>query len=88
MNLIVESKRDQRILDWLISQVGVDAVADACKQLPGSRRAYVSNVAKMLKLCPPSELALTSKEDAQHHLEAISRILKVQQQKGKDDGSA
>lgn len=53
MKLIVESTRDQRVLDWLVRQVGQEAIANACMQLAGARRAYVSNIAKVLKLCPP-----------------------------------
>ena len=75
MDLVIESKRDQRVLEWLIAQVGIEAVAEACGRLAGMRRAYPSNVAKVLGLSPPTELALASREDAQRHLDAIARIL-------------
>lgn len=87
MNLIVESKRDQRVLDWLVSQVGEEAVANACKHLAGARRAYPSNLAKVLGLRPPADLALASREDVQRHLEAIARLLDVRQNRGGGDGA-
>jgi len=76
MSIIVESSRDERVLLWLIDQFGESAVEEACSKLAGSRRAYVSNVAKLLGVAPPAELALASKEDALRHLKAIRRILK------------
>jgi hypothetical protein len=88
MTLIIESKRDQRVLDWLVSQVGEKAVCDACEQLIGARRAYVSNIAKILNLCPPPDLVMTSREDAKHHLEAIHRLLGTRQYRDQDHGPA
>ena len=76
MGVIIESPRDERVLGWLIDQVGELAVEEACSRLAGSRRAYVSNVAKVLGVTPPVDLALASKEDALRQLEAIRRILK------------
>ena len=75
MGVIVESPRDKRVLGWLIDQAGEVAVASACIQLAGARRAYVSNVAKVLGLQPPEELAVASAADAQRHLEVMRRIL-------------
>lgn len=88
MNLIIESNRDQRILDWLVAQVGEEAVANACKQLAGARKLYVSNIAKVLCLCPPVELAVASREEAQQHLKVIHKILGTHQRRGGNDGAA
>lgn len=88
MNLIIESKRDQLVLDWLVSQVGETAVANACLELAGARRAYVSNIAKVLNLFPPADLVATTREDAFHHLDAIHRILGMQKRRGDNDGPA
>lgn len=85
---IIESKRDQRVLDWLISQVGEEAVAEACRQLAGGRRKYVSNIAKALGLHPPAELALTSREDAKQHIEGIRKLLQSSQNGDNDNGAA
>ena len=75
MEFVVESKRDQRTLAWLIAQVGESEVAAACGRLVGARRAYPSNVAKVLGLVPPASLANTTSEDAKAHLQAIRQLL-------------
>ena len=85
---IIESRRDQQVLDWLVLKVGEEAVARACEQLAGTRRAYVSNIAKVLNLSPPADLALTSREDALHHLEAIHKLLDARKCRDKDNGAA
>lgn len=74
MEVIIESKRDQRTLDWLIAQVGREAVERACSGL-GGRRAYVSNVAKALGLKPPESLQRTPKEEALEHIARIRQRL-------------
>lgn len=86
MSLILESERDRRVLEWLISQVGETAVTDACTRVAGARRAYVSNIAKVLSLTPPSDLALTSRDDAKKYLEAIKKLLNTHSIKGDVDG--
>ncbi len=77
MHPIVESKRDERILAWLVAQVGEESIAAACLRLAGTRRAYPSNIAKVLGVVPPKELAKSSTEDAKRHLDAIAAILGV-----------
>lgn len=74
--VLVQSPRDQRVLDWLVEQVGLCAVVEACSRLPGRRRPYPSNVAKVLGLTPPAELALAADEDVQRRLAACKVILK------------
>lgn len=75
--VVVETKRDQRVLDWLLEQVGHEGVAEGCSKLAGGRRAYPSNIAKALGLVPPKRLALATKADAAVHLEEIARLLGV-----------
>ncbi|PZO07981.1 MAG: cryptic plasmid protein A [Lysobacteraceae bacterium] len=75
--ILVESKRDQRVLDWLVEQVGHEGVAEACSKLAGARRAYPSNIAKVLGLEPPQRLAVAARSDAAFHLAEIARILGV-----------
>lgn len=88
MNLIVESKRDQRVLDWLVSQVDEEAIANVCKHnCPGARKLYVGNIAKVLGLCHPAELAVTTREEAQRHLEAIHKMLSTHQKRGGGNGA-
>ena len=79
-SVLVTSERDQRVLDWLVFQVGVDAVETACTLIPGRRRAYVSNVANALGLSPPSDLALSPPDVARQHLADFRGLL---QRKGR-----
>ncbi len=86
MDPVVESNRDLRVLEWLIAQVGDEAVANACKQLAGRRRPYPSNIAKFLGLVPPADLTVTPTEDAKRHLQSIKVLLNSHQKKGGSDG--
>jgi hypothetical protein len=74
--VLVTSERDQRVLDWLVSQVGRDAVEAACGDLPGRRRPYVSNVAKSLGLTPPSNLAFAAPDVARLNLSELRVLLR------------
>lgn len=74
-SVLVTSDRDQRVLDWLVSQVGSDAVEAACILIPGRRRPYVSNVAKALGLTPPPDLALAPRDVAREHLSEMRALL-------------
>jgi len=74
--VLVTSERDQRVLDWLVSQVGSDAVEAACSLVPGRRRPYVSNVAKALGLTPPSDFALAPPDVARQHLSEFRALLR------------
>lgn len=76
MEIVIESERDQRTYQWLLSEVGEDAVRDACLSLAGNRRLYVSNLAKTLGLKPPADLAIAPKESALRHLAKMREILK------------
>lgn len=73
--MLVETARDQSVLDWLIRQVGKDAIAEAVSRLVGHRRPYVSNVARALGLTPPPDLVLSCPEDVQRHLAQCKAIL-------------
>ena len=75
MTPLVQSKRDERVLAWLIDQVGEEAIANACLQLAGRRRPYPSNIAKALGLRPPKHLAASSATDAKLQLDAIAKLL-------------
>lgn len=76
MDVVLESDRDRRALDWLVSQVGRSAVERACLQLAGERKAYVSNIAKELGLTVPDSISATPKHEAVVQLAAIKAILK------------
>jgi len=74
--VLVISERDQRVLDWLVSEVGRDAVEEASNHLSGRRRPYVSNIAKALGLTPPANLTLTPPNVARQHLTQIRTLLR------------
>jgi hypothetical protein len=75
MELVIQSKRDERTLRWLIEQVGSAEVARACGLLAGARRAYPSNVAKALGLSPPRSLSCPTPEEARSQLAEILALL-------------
>ena len=75
MEFICESDRDKRTLHWLVAQIGEAEVAAACQRLVGARRAYASNVAKVLGLVPPRELAYPTPEQVKAHIAAIWKVL-------------
>lgn len=77
MDLIVDNKRDQRVIAWLVEQVGESAVVAACRQLRGVRLAYPSNVATVLGFKPPAGLALAVPADVEQHLAAIHNTLGI-----------
>lgn len=70
MEVILQSNRDRRTLEWLIKQVGEAAVGQACSKLDG-RRPYVSNIAKVLGLKPPESLQRPTREEVASHLAEI-----------------
>lgn len=75
MQVIIESERDRRTYDWLLSQVGEFAMQAACLSLAGNRRLYVSNLAKALGIAPPEELTFAPREAALRHLEQMRKLL-------------
>lgn len=74
--VVVQNARDRRVLEWLIAQVGEEAVAAACKQLAGNRRPYVSNLAKVLNLNPPDDLSLTPREEVARRIASLKQLLR------------
>lgn len=75
--VVVESKREQCVLNLLVEQVGHEGVAEACAKLAGERRTYPSNVTKVSELVPPQRLAVAARADASTHLEEIADLLRV-----------
>lgn len=76
MEVVLESERDRRTLDWLVSQAGLHTVERACSQLAGERKAYVSNIAKVLGLTPPDSVSATSKDETLVQLASIKNIIR------------
>jgi hypothetical protein len=58
LGVIVVNDRDRRSLAWLVKQTSADAIREAVKRVPGHRRSYVSNVARVLGVELPRVLAL------------------------------
>jgi len=73
--VLVQSARDRRVLDWIISQVGHQAIEEACCSFAGRRRPYPSNIAKVLGLSPPSSLEITPPDEALRHIADLKRLL-------------
>ncbi|NYH18770.1 hypothetical protein GGD41_005998 [Paraburkholderia bryophila] len=73
--VILESARDQRTLDFLIATCGQQAVERACSELPGGRRAYVSNLARILKVSVPDSVIETPRADGAENIAAIKKLL-------------
>ena len=74
--IIIESKRDERTLDWIVQQVGWPRVDDWLASLPGNRKPYVSNLAKALGLVIPDSVIATPAEQARPELKRMLEILK------------
>jgi len=75
MKPLILSRRDERVMEWLINQVGQEAVDRACTQLAGMRKPYPSNLAKLLGLTVPEGLASTPKDEARERIEQLRAIL-------------
>lgn len=73
--VIVSTNRDQRVLDFLVATVGCERLKQARLALPGQRRAYVSNITKILKISVPDEVLITSREEGRQHLSNIKMFL-------------
>lgn len=75
-SVIIESPRDQRVHDYIVSTVGQDAVDEAIAQITGGRRTYVSNIAKILKLAIPAHVEATPPEEVREMLQGMLQMLK------------
>jgi len=68
LGVIVANKRDQRTLAWLRERVGDAAILAAAGQLVGSRKPYLSSIAKVLGVALPAQLESADRETALKHL--------------------
>ncbi|WP_154677991.1 cryptic plasmid protein A [Paraburkholderia nodosa] len=73
--VIIKNARDQRGLDFLIASVGIEKVNKSRVMLAGSRRPYVSNIAKALEIDIPGDVVITGREEARRKLGEIKRML-------------
>jgi hypothetical protein len=76
VDILVETSRDRRALCYLLSEFGEAAVCSARERLAGSRRPYVSNVAKVMGVKIPVIVETTNSPVAEDELAKMSSILK------------
>ena len=74
----LDNERDHRVLAWLRSTVGDEAIRDAIGRLAGRRRPFVSNLCRVLGVEVPPEViepskAVLSREEARQRLEGLKR---------------
>ncbi|WP_322007157.1 hypothetical protein [Paraburkholderia tropica] len=74
-SVIVNTPRDRRAFEFLVEKCGMDAVEQACLKLSGQRRAYVSNIAKVLRVEIPDDVVVTPREEARKHLSDLKTLL-------------
>jgi hypothetical protein len=79
--VIVNSERDRRTLDYLIATCGRGAVEQACANLAGQRKTYVSNIARLLGIKVPEDVVITPRDEAKEHLSRLKAMLKERQQR-------
>lgn len=73
--VLIQNDRDRRTLDWLIRQVGQEAIRQAVAQLAGNRKPYLSNVAKVLGLTLPKSVEHTPQSEGRAKLAEIRRSM-------------
>ena len=73
--VIVNTPRDRRALEYLVTTCGMEAVEQACLRLSGRRKAYVSNVAKVLRIAIPDDIVITPREEARKHISDLKKLL-------------
>jgi hypothetical protein len=75
VGILVESERDRRALEYLVTFCGTEAVLRGCAELPGRTRPYVSNIAKALGVVIPDEVVITPREEGRRQLAEIKKLL-------------
>jgi hypothetical protein len=75
VGIIVDSERDRRALEFLVTVCGTEVVLRGCAELPGRTRPYVSNIAKALGVVIPDEVAVTPRAEGRRQLAEIKKLL-------------
>lgn len=75
-NLILSTERDHRTLAWLETQFSSEDINEAIQKVAGQRRAYLSNICKILNVSPPAQAQLTESTVAHERLTQLKQILK------------
>ncbi|MCX7689055.1 MAG: hypothetical protein N2045_13915 [Fimbriimonadales bacterium] len=78
MEPLLTNDRARREWDYIVQRVGEAAAREAIKKLPGNRRPYPLNIARVLGIKLPQELATApaSKEVARAHIAKIKAMLR------------
>jgi hypothetical protein len=74
--VLVETPKDERILEYLVAEKGEEAVRSAVGQLAGHRRPYVSNIVKIMAIEIPDDVVITPRDEGLVHLESIKQLLR------------
>ncbi|VBS33550.1 Uncharacterised protein [Burkholderia pseudomallei] len=77
LDVIVSSPRDQRALDYLVQECGLERVRRARNELPGRTRPYVSNLARYLGATIPDDVVATPREEARRKLAELAGTLGI-----------
>jgi len=75
VGIIVDSERDRRALEFLVTVCGTEVVVRGRTELPGRTRPYVSNIAKALGVVIPDEVVITPRAEGRRHLSEIKEFL-------------
>lgn len=77
MEPLITNPRAAREWAWIVQQVGEQAALEALGKLPGNRRPYPLNVARVLGLRLPPDLAQEplDREKARQRIAALRRAL-------------
>lgn len=73
---LLTNNRAQREWAWIVAQVGEQAAREAIARIPGRRKPYPLNIARVLGLRLPQELAVTPREEARQRLQQIRAMFK------------
>lgn len=79
MEPLLTNDRARREWQYIIERVGEQAAREALNKLPGNRRPYPLNVARVLGLQLPPELAQEpiDREKARERIAELKRLLKA-----------
>lgn len=74
--IVIENQRDKRTLNWLVSQVGQEAIEGALNRLSGKRNPYLSNIIKELGVALPERFETVDRETALQYINELRERLK------------
>lgn len=76
VQVIIENERDERTLAWLQSQFSDGEIIAAITSIKGRRRAYLSNVCKVLLVTPPDVLAFVPQFEGLERVKKLKELLR------------